>query len=106
MADVFIIDVSFEGTGSQEPDEYVEIKNFGEAAADISGWTLRDDDEHIYQFPSYLIAAGETCRIYTNESHPDDCGFSYGSSSAIWNNDGDCAYLRDATGTEVDEWCY
>jgi hypothetical protein len=106
VADVYISDFSVEGVGSQEPDEYIEITNLGEAAADLSGWTLSDDDGHVYQFPAYVMEAGESCRIYTNENHPEYCGFSYGSTSAIWDNDSDCIYLRDATDTEVDAWCY
>jgi hypothetical protein len=26
--------------------------------------------------------------------------------AAIWNNTGDCAYLRNSSGTLVDEYCY
>jgi hypothetical protein len=60
----------------------------------------------VFTFPFHLIQPGRVCRIYTNEDHPEWCGFNYGSSSAIWNNGGDCAELRDMTGTTVDTYCY
>jgi hypothetical protein len=44
------------------------------------------------------IAAGQTCRVYTKEVHPDTCGLSWGHSTAIWNNAGDRANLVDPTG--------
>ena len=53
-----------------------------------------------------MIQPGQECRIYTNEFHPEWCGFSYGSGSAIWNNTGDCANLRDGQGTQIDQYCY
>jgi beta-N-acetylhexosaminidase len=57
-------------------------------------------------FPSHVMEPGQTCRVYTNEYHPEWCGFSYGSGSAIWNNSGDCADLRDSYGDTVDTYCY
>ena len=81
-----------------ESDEYVEIKNLDISPVQLSGWTLRDDANHVYTFPSFSMQSNRVCRVYTNEYHPDSCGFSYGSGSAIWNNTGDCAYLRDGGG--------
>jgi hypothetical protein len=49
---------------------------------------------------------GQVCRVYTNEFHPEWCGFNYGRGSAIWNNSGDCAYLRDGQGNPIHEYCY
>ena len=46
------------------------------------------------------------CRVYTNEHHPESCGFSFGSGSAIWNNKGDYGHLYDASGAEVSTYCY
>jgi hypothetical protein len=106
MADVVIVTISYSGSGSTEPDEYVEIRNDGSAAAQLSGWTLSDIANHVFTFPSFLMAPGQACRVYTNQYHPESCGFTYGSDSAIWNNSGDCAYLRDSDGNLVDDYCY
>jgi phosphatidylserine/phosphatidylglycerophosphate/cardiolipin synthase-like enzyme len=92
--------------GSQEPDEYVEIRNDDTKAVQLSNWTLRDVANHVYTFPSHLMQPGQVCRIYTNENHPEWCGFNYGNGAAIWNNSGDCAYLRDSTDTLIDTYCY
>jgi competence protein ComEC len=104
--DIDIINIFYDGAGSQEPDEYVEIKNVDTKAIQLSGWTLRDIADHVYTFPNYVMQPGQVCRVYTNENHPEWCGFNYGSGSAIWNNSGDCAYLRDSQFTLIDEYCY
>jgi competence protein ComEC len=105
--DINIIDIFYDGVqGHQEPDEYVEIRNDDVQAIQLSGWTLRDEANHVFTFPSHVMQPGQVCRIYTNEDHPGWCGFSYGSGSAIWNNSGDCAYLNDSQAQEVDQFCY
>jgi len=106
IGNIDITSISYNGTGSTEPDEYVVIKNIDTHAIQLSSWTLRDSADHIYTFPTFLIAPQQICRIYTNQSHPEYCGFNYGSGTAIWNNSGDCATLRNAQGTQVDQFCY
>ena len=54
-----------------------------------------------------VMPAGQVCRIYTNEYHPEWCNFNYVfSNSAIWNNGGDCAYLSDAQAKTIGEFAY
>ncbi len=101
-----IIDIYYDGEGSQEPDEYVEIRNDDTKSIQLQNWTLRDITDHIYTFPSFVIEPDDVCRVYTNENHPVWCGFNYGSGSAIWNNGGDCAYLLNSQINLVDEYCY
>lgn len=104
---VVITDIFYDGVvSSQEPDEYVEIRNDDNIAIQLQNWTLRDEANHVYIFPSHLMQPGQVCRVYTNEYHPSYCGFSYDSGSAIWNNSGDCADLRDSGGGTVDTYCY
>jgi len=103
---IVIIDIFYDGSGSREPDEHVDIRNDDSRPIQLENWTLRDIANHVYTFPTFVIQPGQVCRIYTNENHPEWCGFNYGSGSAIWNNTGDCAYLRDSTGREIDTYCY
>jgi competence protein ComEC len=104
---IVITSIFFDGVqGPAEPDEYVEIRNDDTVAIQLSGWTLRDEANKVFTFPPHVMEPGQVCRVYTNENHPESCGFSYSSSSAIWNNSGDCAYLRDSAGTLIDTYCY
>jgi hypothetical protein len=101
-----IIHIFYDGTGQSEPDEYVEIRNADIVSIQMQGWTLRDNANHVFIFPNFVMASGQVCRVYTNQNHAMWCGFNYGSGSAIWNNSGDCAFLRNGSGTLVDQFCY
>jgi len=106
IENVVITDVFYDGTGDQEPDEYVEIRNDATLPVQLNGWTLRDEAGLVFTFPNFVLQPGQVCRVGTNEEHPEWCGFNYDSDSAIWDNDGDCAYLLDSAKTPIDTYCY
>jgi competence protein ComEC len=103
-----IRDIFYNGAiNPSEPDEYVEIVNRETYSLQVAGWTLRDQDNRVYTFPETIMAPGQVCRVYTNEDHPEWCGFNWGSSLfAVWDNSGECGYLRDPSGAQIDEFCY
>lgn len=104
---ITIVGITFDGTGNKEPDEYVEIRNDSGQSLQLKGWILEDKADHVFNFPDFTIQPDQICRIYTDEVHPDFCGFSFDfDDSAIWNNGGDCAYLKDQAGNMVTEYCY
>ncbi|HCP08500.1 MAG TPA: hypothetical protein DIT25_01735 [Candidatus Moranbacteria bacterium] len=48
-------------------DEFVEIKNFGEECADISGWKIIDEGNHKYEFPpNTIVYSDEILAIHKN----------------------------------------
>jgi micrococcal nuclease len=82
-------------------EEWIEIRNDGDNLADMTGWGIRDESaSNRYTFPAaYSLAAGETVTIHSG------CGDDFGTllfwcsvGSAIWNNDGDTAFLTDPNG--------
>lgn len=108
-----IVDILFNGDiNPEEPDEYVLLRNVANGAQDLSGWKLISVNPSglnnpEFRFPSgSVMAAGQDCRVYTDEVHPEHCGFNWGSLQAIWRNAGDKAELRDGTGALVDQFCY
>jgi endonuclease YncB( thermonuclease family) len=107
-ASIEITTIFYQGVaGDKQPDEYVEIINNGSAVIQLQGWFLENSANNVFHFTPYKIEPGEKCRIYTNEFHPETCGFSfYETGSAIWNDSNDCAYLRDQNGNLVAEKCY
>lgn len=85
-------------------DEWVEIANPGEASADLSGWSVKDESaSHRYRFPSgYHLDGGATVRIHTG------CGDDTATAlywcnrgSAVWNNSGDTVFVLDPNGNVV-----
>ena len=103
---VVIEEIFYNGVNDPESDEYAQIKNISADPVQLSGWTLSAGRGQDYTFPAYQLAPGETCRVYTNESHPESCGFSYGRDESLWSNSGDCGRLYDYSGALIDEECY
>ena len=104
--DVVIVKVAFRGTAWQEPEEFVEIYNSGVSPVQLEGWSVNDIKRHVFVFPRFVLGPGQYCRVYTNLYSRQHCGFSYYNPAPIWENDGDCAYLKDKTGKQVNQFCY
>lgn len=86
-------------------DEWVEVQNTGAVAVDLTGWGVRDESSsHRFGFPAgFTLEAGAVVRIRSG-CGADSVGelFWCTSGSAIWNNDGDTAFLLDPSGNIVD----
>ncbi len=109
-AQLEIVCVFFDGVvKTTESDEYVVVRNAGNAVAQLAGWILIDsaDGKPEFVFPDYLLGPGVSVRVYTNEVHLEHGGFSFGSGRAIWNNtDPDTAALLDPGRREVSSATY
>jgi len=108
VAQVIIQSVYYDGQVYRvESDEYAVIANVGTAAINLGGWRLNaGDNGQDFTFPSVDLAPGQKIHVYTDESHPETGGFSFGRGQAIWNNKGDCGALYDRSGAEVSSYCY
>ncbi|MFB6096029.1 MAG: lamin tail domain-containing protein [Haloferacaceae archaeon] len=82
--------------------EYVTLTNRGDAALDLSGWTVADEADHTYAFvDGTSLAPGESITLYTGSGTDTATERYWGESRAVWNNDGDTVYVRDADGDLV-----
>jgi hypothetical protein len=85
----------------------VELRNDDLHPIQLSGWTLWNPPGPIFEFPGFVMQPGQVCRVYTNEYHPEWCGFNYHSTSAIWDDNGvDCALLIYGLGRWITSMCY
>jgi len=103
-ADLHIVDWRPDATGNDSEnlnDEWIRLGNQGEEIVDLTGWSIKDESAtNRYSFPSgFSIIPGEEVIVYSG------CGEDFGTSlywcsvgSAIWNNDGDTAFLIDPSG--------
>ncbi|MDQ5825560.1 MAG: lamin tail domain-containing protein [Chloroflexota bacterium] len=104
---VRIVSVLADGKKTNEPDEYVEIKNTGTEPVDITDWVLQDNSaEDLYKWESYVMQPGASIRVYTNEVHQDTGGFSLGANRPVWANRGDIAELYDADKVLISRYAY
>jgi micrococcal nuclease len=107
-----IVNINADAPGNDNENkngEWVEIKNQSQNSVNIKGWTLEDEANHIYTFPDFSLAPGKSVFIYSG------CGIDTQEKLywqcpegryAIWNNSGDTAFLRDASGNLVDSYKY
>ncbi len=88
-------------------DEYVVLENTGDEPIDLSGWVIEDEAGHAYTVPDGVtIDAGATVTIRTGSGTDTDTDLYWGSSSPVWNNDGDTVTVFDDGGQRVVEESY
>ena len=105
---VMISKIYYDGQVPQvESDEYAETTNVSNEPVKLGGWRLNAGNPgQDFYFPNYQLEPGQSCRVFTNEDHPESCGFNLRNPQPVWNNKGDCGFLYNANGQLVDEKCY
>jgi endonuclease YncB( thermonuclease family) len=88
-------------------EEFVCFKNPGGLPINMTGWQLNDTYGWIYNFPEYTLEGSTTVRVRSGcgEDSKVDL-FWCRDETAIWNNDGDCVYLKDRADKLQVEYCY
>jgi micrococcal nuclease len=96
------------GNDAENPNgEWVEIVNEGPEAVNLEGYSLKDAATHIYTFPAFTLQPGATVHLYSGQGQDDASSLYWGlAGEAVWNNDGDSAFLRDSEGNLVDDYSY
>jgi hypothetical protein len=88
-------------------DEYVVFENPENASIDLTGYPVKDEADHRYEFPDgFTLGAGETVTLHTGSGSDSSTELYWGSESPIWNNTGDTVYVSDDAGTLVVEYPY
>jgi Lamin Tail Domain len=110
--------------GSDARGEWVSVINTGPLPLPLTGLELTDftrtqQEVHIYRFPAtttrtpLLLGAGEVAYVFTgpglNERVTRSDGryelhLYAGYRAAVWNNDGDVAYLRHLADGTIVSW--
>lgn len=101
---VVLYELNFKTTPST--NESVVLRNNTSTSRTITGWKLSDASGRIYTFPSVTVAAGATLRVVTGSGANSGSVLYWGSGSAIWNDTGDTATLRNAAGAVVSSCTY
>ncbi len=90
------------GSNTSLNAEYVVIKNIGTTSRSLTGWTVRDTASHVYKFGTFTLGAGKTVVLRTGKGTNSSTTRYWGQTWYVWNNAGDKAYLRNASGTSMD----
>jgi endonuclease YncB( thermonuclease family) len=88
-------------------NEYVAIRNEGDAAIDLTDWIVRDESsQHRYRFPSVALAPGATMRLRSGCGDDAQNDVYWCAGDPVWSNGGDTALLQDPHGNVVDRVLY
>lgn len=102
---VFIIDIEYAPPGNPL-DEYVLLRNQSGEYVDMTGWTLRDENQNVFTFPRYTLTSYAYVRVWTKAGQIDPENIYWGLDEPVWNDYGDCAYLRKPDHALSDSLCY
>ena len=102
---VFIVDIEY-APETHPLDEYVLIRNQTASYIPLAGWTLRDDSQNVFTFPTYTLVSWASVKIWTKAGIIDPENLYWGRTEPVWNDHGDRAYLRDDEHILMDSECY
>jgi hypothetical protein len=78
--------------------EWVALRNTTARTVTVTGWTLRDAQNHVYALGTLTLGARATVYVHTGKGTRTAAHRYWGSGNYVWNNTGDKAILRDAAG--------
>jgi hypothetical protein len=106
---VKITKIHYGQNGTNLNTEYIVFKNTTSSAVQLKGWKVisaPSSDNQKYTFPRTKVGAGHTLTLYTGKGTNGPGKRYWGATSPVWNNDGDKAVLKNASGTAVDTCQY
>ena len=102
---VKIAKIHYAQTGTNLNTEYIVFKNTSASTVRMKGWEIisapSSDNQH-YFFPRTKVAPGRTLTLYTGSGTNAPGKRYWGATSPRWDNSGDKAILKNASGTIVD----
>ncbi len=101
---IIIKNVSFIATSPEKENlngEWVEIANMGSSAESLDKWTLEDRQNHTYTFNNFTLNAGSSVKVHTGSGNDTATDLYWNRNTPVWNNEGDVATLKDASGKVV-----
>ena len=106
FAYIEITALEFDPPGEDVQWEYVVIENQGNANENMTGWKLKNEENETFRFPAFTLKAGASVTVWTKAGDNTATDLYWGSETAIWKDQGDCATLLDGYYQLVDWYCY
>ncbi|MCW4031939.1 MAG: lamin tail domain-containing protein [Candidatus Bathyarchaeota archaeon] len=106
---IYVVTFHYDAAGNDHEnlnDEYIILGNKGNLSTDMTSWTIKDEANHIFTFPAFVLKVGENVTIYSGSDINTEDSLYWNSEDAIWNNDGDTLYLRNAEGELIFSYEY
>jgi Lamin Tail Domain len=104
-----ITKIHYAQTGTNLDTEYIVFKNTSTHAVQLKGWKIisaPSTDNQFYVFTSTKVSPGHTLTLYTGTGSNTASKRYWGAGSPRWNDSGDKAVLKNASGTTIDTCQY
>jgi len=98
-ADIQINIRTIVGAGDLEV-EFVEIINQGQNPADLTNWTLSDEEGHQFSFPALILNSEGAIKVFSKSGADTVIELYWQAEQPIWQS-GETALLIDATGETI-----
>ena len=111
-SEVAVVEIHADAPGNDHENlngEFVVIRNRGGMGVDFTGWVLKDESaSNRYAFPAgFMLGAGARITVLTGcGADGTDRLYWCNPRGAVWNNDGDTAFLLDHNGNVVHSLSY
>jgi Lamin Tail Domain len=86
------------GSNASLNAEWVRLHNRTNRTINLTHWTLRDRSGHVYGLGTYRIKPFGFVKIHTGRGTNTQTNRFWGHRGYIWNNNGDTATLKNASG--------
>jgi Lamin Tail Domain len=90
------------GSNTSLNAEWFTVRNTGTRTVNLTGWTVRDASSHVFRFGTFYLKAGYSVRVHTGKGSGTATNRYWNRSWYVWNNTGDKATMRNASGTFID----
>jgi competence protein ComEC len=104
---IHISAVQFDAPGDDRENlngEWVRLTNNGEGPVLIAGWTLTDKSgTDPFTFPAIVVLPGESVTVYVGSGTMNGTALFMGRTQPLFGNSGDTAFLKDGSGTLIDQ---
>lgn len=98
-----VVEVTADAPGAERENlaaETITFENRGRRSLSLSGWTVADEANHVYEFPDgFELAPGERVTLHTGAGTDSERDLFWGAGSPVWNNAGDTITVRDGEGS-------
>ncbi|KUG57446.1 hypothetical protein AVL62_13565 [Serinicoccus chungangensis] len=84
--------------------EKITVKNTGRSTVSLSGYTVKDKQNHTFTFPKGVsLKSGKSLTVHTGKGTNTSTHLYWGRGNYVWNNTpGDKATLRNSRGSVQD----
>jgi len=87
--------------------EYIQVKNTGRTAITMTGYQVKDAENHTFVFPrGFVLKAGVTVTVHTGKGTNSATHLYWKQGNYVWNNTRDTARLLNRTGARLDVCTY